>query len=329
MKTAFSLTLLAALALIAASLSVGGSNVGMTELGAWITGQSLDEAALYILTDVRLPRTMACLVVGCGLGLSGALLQTLLKNPLAEPYTLGLSGGATLGAVLAILLRLQPAWLLIPFSAVGGCLLVTFFILKIAWRNTFYSQRTLILCGVMTSLFCGSLVVLLMTLFDPYQIQSSFFWMLGQMGSDRDRWWPLLLALLIGSTIWCLRSSADLDRLLLGEDIAASLGTKLAPLRISLIVIVALLCAMSVSISGLIGFVGLLAPHLALLLGPRQHRWHLPFSALMGGSFLLAADILARAIGGEREIPAGGIVALFGAPILVVLMLRWERHARA
>ncbi|MEQ1876610.1 MAG: iron chelate uptake ABC transporter family permease subunit, partial [Bdellovibrionia bacterium] len=145
------------------SMCLGGGSAGFSEFSALVTGRELDDSIRYILIELRFPRTMACLVVGACLGLSGALLQTLLRNPLAEPYTLGLSGGATLGAVIAILLRLQPAWLVIPFFSVAGCLVVTSFILKIAWRDTFYSQRTLILCGVMISLFCGSLVVLLMT----------------------------------------------------------------------------------------------------------------------------------------------------------------------
>ncbi|MEQ1879204.1 MAG: iron ABC transporter permease, partial [Bdellovibrionia bacterium] len=164
--------------------------------------------------------------------------------------------------------------------------------------------------------------------FDPYQIQSSFVWMLGQMGSDRDHWWPLLFGLLVFSLAWSLKNATHLDRLLLGEDIATSLGTNIRPVRIGLILTVALLCSVGVSISGLIGFVGLLAPHLASLLANRQHRWNLPMSALMGALFLLLADVLSRAIGGEREIPAGGVVALVGAPLLIFLMLRWERHAR-
>jgi len=325
LSLAATLTALFGLAIV--SMATGAGSAGFEHLTALPNG-TLEDSTRYILIELRFPRTMACIVVGACLGLCGALLQTLLRNPLAEPYTLGLSGGATLGAVLAILLRLQPAWLMIPFASVAGCLLVTAFILKIAWRETFYSQRTLILCGVMISLFCGSLVVLLMTLFDPYQMQSSFAWMLGQMGSDRDHWWPLLFILFAISLAWSLKNAVHLDRMLLGEEIAASLGTSLRPVRLSLVITVALLCSVGVSISGLIGFVGLLAPHLASLVANRQHRWNLPMSAAQGALFLLLADVLARAIGGEREIPAGGVVALVGAPLLVFLMLRWERHAR-
>jgi iron complex transport system permease protein len=307
-------------ALFFLSLIVGGSDVGFDEVRTWLTSTLTDESTLFILSDLRLSRTLACMTVGASLGLAGSLLQTLLRNPLAEPYTLGLSGGATLGAVIAILLRWQPAWLIIPLASVLGCLIVTAFILKIAWRNTFYSQRTLILCGVMTSLFCGSVVVLLMTLFDPYQMQASFFWMLGQVGSDRDRWWPFLLALLSLSLLWGLKNSSQLDRLLLGEDIAISLGANLFKIRIIMVLIASLLCSASVSISGLVGFVGLLAPHLAAIIGRRTHFWHLPLSALMGASFLTAADILGRFIGHEREIPAGGVVALFFAPHFIFIL---------
>jgi iron complex transport system permease protein len=209
---------LATLLLFLISLSVGGSSVGMNEALSWLArSREFDSSINYILSDLRLPRTLACLLVGANLGFAGGLLQTLLKNPLAEPYTLGLSGGATLGAVLAILLQLQPAWLILPLFAVTGCLAVTAIILKIAWRESFYSQRTLILCGVMISLFCGSLVVLLMTLFDPYQIQTSFFWMLGQLGSDRDHWWPMAAFGLAATWIWSSFRTHDLDRLLLGD----------------------------------------------------------------------------------------------------------------
>lgn len=292
----------------------------------WLSLQNIDSSQSFILESLRLPRTLVCLSVGASLGLAGALLQTLLRNPLAEPYTLGLSGAASLGAILSILLKIQPQWLATPFFATLGCLVATLFVLS-ANRQSRARSKTLILSGVMISLFCGSFVILLLTWLEPFQIQSALFWMMGQVGTERDSWWALSWGTFILLFLFAYTQSKHLDLLLLGEDVAQTRGLPLKKFQIQMIVVVALLCATSVAIAGLIGFVGLLAPHIALLTSHNhRHRLFLPLSSIFGATLLLFADMLGRVLIVDRELPAGGLIALFGAPFLIYLLHRRGTH---
>ncbi len=272
-----------------------------------------------VFWDIRIPRTMAAIWVGSSLGLGGALLQTLLRNPLAEPYTLGLSGAASLGATTALILKLTPISFFMPLLATGFCLATAFIVLSLAVKVK--HSRNLILIGVMLSLFFGSVVVLLMTLLKPQELQTLLFWMMGQVGTERDQDWYYCALVFIFVFAWAMFKLRDLDRLLLGECVAQSLGTNVKSLGLQMVFLVSVLVAVSVSVSGLIGFVGLLAPHLTKLLF-RTHR-HLQFlvgTAITGAILLLGADILARYLGGDRELPTGGLVALLGAPLLIYLI---------
>jgi iron complex transport system permease protein len=310
------------LALLFCSLFFGSGDVAYDSVRRWLSGQDVDESTVFILQNLRLPRTLVCISVGASLGLAGALLQTLLRNPLAEPYTLGLSGGASLGAILAILLRLQPQWLFTPFFATIGCLLATLFVLGMN-RDQSSRSKTLILSGVMVSLFCGSFVILLLTWLEPFQIQSALFWMMGQVGTERDSWWYLSWLVFLLLFIYAFFNARKLDLLLLGEDVAQTRGLPLRKFQIQMVICVAILCSTSVAIAGLIGFVGLLAPHISLLSSrTNRHRIFLVLSSCLGAVLLLLADVLARLLVTDRELPAGGLIALFGAPFLIYLLNR-------
>lgn len=312
--------------LVFCSLFLGSGDLATLTILHWFTGVEIDDSSRFILESLRLPRTLVCLSVGASLGLAGSLLQTLLRNPLAEPYTLGLSGGASLGAVLAILLKVQPLWLMTPTLATVGCLIATIFVLSMN-REDFARSKTLILSGVMVSLFCGSFVILLLTWLEPFQIQAALFWMMGQVGTERDSWWGVSWFAFGAVFILSYLQSTRLDLLLLGEDIAQTRGLNLRKFQIQIVILVAVLCSVSVAIAGLIGFVGLLAPHISLLLTKtHRHRLFLTLSSVLGAALLLFADVLGRTLVNDRELPAGGLIALFGAPFLIFLLRRRSNH---
>jgi len=309
------------------SMCAGGSGLGFSDFMAWLQNGTSDSTS-FIFLSLRLPRTITCILVGSSLGFSGALLQTMLANPLAEPYTLGLSGGASLGAVIAILIGIEPLWLSTPAFAFLGCLLATLLIVTLSRASNLNTNRSLILAGVMISLFCGSLVILILNFLSPFQLQSALIWMMGQVGTERDHWWPVLFIFSCLAFLWSLKNSVHLDRLLLGDEVATSLGTHIPKLKTIIVFIVATLTALAVSMTGLIGFVGLLSPHLALYISKtKRHRIYLVTSGYVGAAVLLAADILGRLFGGERELPAGGLIALFGAPLLIYFLVRREKNA--
>ncbi len=327
MKTLW-LALSIVLLLSVISLAVGSSAVGFEDLLAYFSNQNLDPSVKYIISDLRLPRTMALITIGMSLGLSGVLLQTVLDNPLAEPYTLGISGGAALGAVIAIFFGLGAIG--VPVGALVGCFAVTIVILNFSGSKMLMKSRSLILAGIMVSLFCGAVVTLLVSLLDPTKIQTAVYWMMGQVGTTRDVGWPALFLIFLCVYLYFSFQEKNMDRLLLGDDIAASLGTNLNLIKRTVIVSVCVLTSGSVAIAGLIGFVGLVSPHLSyLILGTRRHSLTLTLSSLIGACLFLVSDILARILSHETELPSGSIMALIGAPILVMLMVRRTRYATA
>ena len=308
--------------MVVASFSVGPSHFTLFDLHH-------NDSASLVFWDIRLPRTMAAVFVGASLGLGGALLQTLLRNPLAEPYTLGLSGGASLGAVIAIALKLRPLEVTVPGVATLFCFATALLILSFSFKRSMNTSKNLILAGVMVSLFFGSVVVLILSILSAEQIQTALFWMMGQVGTERDASWPLSAIAFGLAIIWTRFNNSNLDRLLLGESIAQSLGTSVSNLNLQIISVVSILVSACVSVAGLIGFVGLLAPHLTKLwFRTHRHQRFTIYSSLMGSVLLLTSDVLSRIVGGDREIPTGGLVALIGAPTLIYRLFRRGSHAQ-
>jgi len=302
------------------SLSVGPVDVG-------IFSGHLTEVENLVFWDIRLPRTMTALTVGASLGLGGALLQTLLRNPLAEPYTLGLSGASAFGAVLAIGLELTPLTFYMPFVATVLCLVTSLAIMLVATKRAVVQSRTLILTGVMVSLFFGSLVVLTLSLMRPNEIQTALFWMMGQIGTERDKDWWLVGIIFLVVYFWTTIKNQELDRLLIGEEIAQTLGTSVRSLNIQIIFLVSLIVASCVSVAGLIGFVGLLAPHMSkYVFKTHRHKIFIFGSSILGALLLVSSDVLARIMAGEREIPTGGLVAVMGAPVLIYFLQKRGPH---
>ncbi len=303
------------------SILSGSSELGFSEFLQWVQGSTEND---FIFSQIRLPRSLAAVFIGGALGFSGLLLQSTLENPLAEPYTIGISGGASLGVSLALALGIQPEWIFLPLTA-GGFAILSSFLLLFVTRKT-WDKKTLILLGLMISLFCSALVIFIFSFLDSHELQKAIYWLSGQLGSPRDQWWPLLAILCVLSFVWSCFNAKNLDLLLLGEATAKSLECPTQKVQRTSILIASLLTAMSVAIAGLIAFVGLLAPHIAQISGcKKQHRFLLWQSFFMGSCLLLFSDTLARQLSFASEVPSGSIVALIGAPCLAYLLIRARR----
>ena len=301
------------------SLNLGPSGLNLFEL--FNSTSEIDRAILF---DIRVPRTMLAIFVGATLAGSGLLLQSLLQNPLGEPYTLGLSGGASLGAVLFIALGFESEF--VALGSFVGCWIVTFIILKVQ-KIFLNSPKTLVLFGVMISFLCGAVVTLLITLLDPNNIQSAIFWLVGQV-SENGKLWPLSSLTFLITLLFVLYNHRSLDLFLIDSRATPTISSKINSIRIFVILLVSMMTSVAVYLSGLIGFVGLIAPHIAkMYFKSSRHLISFIFSALFGAMFMLLADILARAIGGSIDIPAGGITAIVGAPFFIYIIFTRMKNA--
>ncbi|MBP5977653.1 iron ABC transporter permease [Brasilonema sp. CT11] len=311
-------TLLLSVALffmIGLSLSFGA--VGMTPSQLWqaILRQG-DTLYQTILWDLRLPRTLAAILVGAALGMSGALLQGMLRNGLADPFLLGISAGAGLVVVPIFTLGILQSW--VPLAAWVGGLLTTLFVYLLAKTGDGISIERLILGGVAISSLFGSIQSLLLLLTDNGQVQVALNWLIGSLNG---RGWNLVviagpyicLSLLLGSLL-----GRSVNLLNLGDDLAVGLGVSLVRSRIFIGAIATLLAAGAVSVAGLIGFVGLIVPHGIRLFVGTDYRVVLPLSAVGGALVLTAADLLSRL--GAVELPVGAVTALFGSPLFIWLL---------
>ncbi|MEW8628112.1 MAG: iron ABC transporter permease [Candidatus Thiodiazotropha sp.] len=290
--------------------------------------QSFSEAeGVYgiILTELRLPRTLVAMLAGASLGVSGAVMQSLLRNPLASPGLVGSASGAALGAVTALYFGLTASFsLALPLGGIGGALLATLTAYLLAGREA--GPLTLILAGVAVNAFALALVSLLLNLApSPYAVQEIALWMLGSLANiSRNELWVMLPGTLIGwLLIW--RQGHDLDLLTLGEETAGSMGVELAKLRWRLFIAIGLIVGSAISVTGSIGFIGLMIPHiLRPLVGYQPSRLLIP-SALGGALLLLLADIGVRTIPLDTEIKVGVITSLLGAPFFLWLILKQRR----
>jgi iron complex transport system permease protein len=322
------LGILAALgALLVAALllgvRVGSVPISTGELLAALRGEG-DATTLTIVRQLRVPRVLLAALVGAGLAVAGATFQALLRNPLAEPYILGISGGAALGAVLALVLGLaaaSPAAL--PLAALGGALLAMFLVVRIAAvAGGILDTRVLLLAGVVVGSFFGACILLALTFADPDAFRSAIFWMMGSLSAAS--WTSVgLLALYLAPALAILLALArPLDLLALGEEPAAHLGVRVERTKWLAYGTASLATAAGVAVSGVIGFVGLVVPHVVRIAWRGDHRFLLPASALLGGAFLVAADALARTAAAPRELPIGAITAFVGVPFFVWLLRR-------
>jgi iron complex transport system permease protein len=309
------------LAALFAALLLGSTAMAPSEaLGALFGGA--DAGARTIIWEIRLPRALAAFIVGAALGLSGAALQGLLRNPLADPGVLGVSAAASLAATVTLYYGLAAAFALaVPIAAVAGALAATAFLGVAAVRTP--SIVTLILIGVGVSSFAGALMALLMNLApNPFSLSDMVNWMLGTVANRSFEDIVLAAPFLAAGAVVLLTSARGLSALSLGEEAAAGVGLDLSRARLAIVTGAGLATGAAVSLAGAIGFVGLVAPHLVRpLVGHDPARTLVP-SALLAGLILVVADILVRVLPTDSELKLGVVAALIGAPAFVWIAAR-------
>lgn len=322
------------LALIGAclvSLGNGPTGVGLSELLTYFTGgaQDMPMQERVILEAVRLPRTALGLLVGAGLGVSGAMMQGLFRNPLADPGIVGVTSGAALAAVTAIVLGgtvLAPVAavmgaLFLPLMAFFGGLINTWILYAIATRNGETSTTALVLAGIAIGALSGAATGLLVFIADDRALRDITFWSLGSLGGATFTRVLSILPFILAVLAIIPFVARGLDALILGDAAAFHMGVPVQRLKRLTILAVAAACGATVAAAGSIGFIGIVVPHLLrLVIGP-SHRFLLPASALGGGALLLLADSFARVVAAPAEMPIGIVTAMIGAPVFLLLLL--------
>lgn len=314
------------LALLLWGLFVGGASLSPSEVGAALVAPvGLAQSPANFITivwDLRIPRMVAAFCVGAALALAGALSQALFRNPLADPFILGTSAGASFGITLAFLFNLTylaPGWLAMPPFAFLGSIVVTAMVVIIGRKGSALPVNTLLLAGVAANYLFVSLSTAIMA-FGREILNRTVFWSLeGLAGANWTSVWTILPGLLVAS-VAALFLAKPLNLLLLGEESALGLGLSVPSVKWVIVGLISLLTGVAVSISGLIGFVGLMVPHISRLLVGAHHRRLLPVCFLCGGMLLLGADNLARSILPGSEIPVSVITALLGVPFFIYLL---------
>jgi len=269
------------------------------------------------LFELRLDRALSAFVTGGMLALAGVMMQALLRNPLADPYVLGVSGGAAVGA-LAAMLFFSAAWM-IDVAAFGGALAVALLLFLLAHRDLrggIGDASLLLLTGVIVAAGCGALVTLMLSIAPDGRLRGMVFWLIGDLSGTQLRWLPWLL--LGAALLFSIRAARSINLMAMHAEAAATLGIRVGALRQGLFVCAALLTAGAVSSAGSIGFVGLIVPHACRFAFGPDHRLLLPAATLTGGAFLVLADTLARSVVAPQQLPVGVITALIGVPVFLL-----------
>ncbi len=291
----------------------------LLSLGTRSCGLSTDQ--FDILFQIRLPRILLAAAVGGSLATAGASYQALLRNPLAEPYLLGISNGAAVGTMMALVFFGASEWSR-PLLAFGGALLATFAVYRLARGRAGATPERLILAGVIVTTFLSSIIVFVTTLMDATRIRSFTFWLLGDLSGSSKALLPVAIIIAVAGTLMLSVNARSLNLLMLGERDAFDLGVEVGRVRIVVFITASLLVGSSVAASGSVGYVGLVVPHLARLSFGTDNRISIPIAGLGGALFVIVADTVARTIIAPRELPVGAITALIGAPLFIYLLKR-------
>ena len=319
------LSALAGLALlsIALALMVGSINIPINDVFSALLGAD-DGMGGEVVRSLRLPRALAGFACGGSLALAGALLQVLLRNPLADPYVLGISGGAGVGALVAILFGLGVAG--INGSAFLGALAAMLLVFGLAHGDGSWTQTRLLLTGVIVASGCGAVVALMLSVAPDQKLRGMLFWLMGDLSQAND---PLLvLGVLVAALVVSLPFSRELNLLTRGANMAQTLGVNVSRLRRGVYLVASLATAAAVTQAGAIGFIGLIVPHLVRLAMGNDQRLLLPASVLAGGSLLVVADTLARTMIAPQQLPVGVLTALIGVPVFLFLLTRDSQKRR-
>ncbi len=328
LKRILAVSLLLGLLLIISAflgLSMGSSEQNIRQILAVLAGHADQYPTLSsIVWRIRLPRVVLAALVGATLSLGGLVFQALLRNPLAEPYILGISGGSAVGAIIGILLGMSP-FPGVAFFAFAGSMATLLLVLLIASTRSSMRKDTLILAGVMVNAFCSSVIMFLISLTQDSRLHNILFWLMGDLSmSDTHRTLMLMVTLLPCFAVLFLLAR-PMNILLMGEEMAANMGVNVRLIPLVLLLVTSFMVSIIVCHTGLLGFVGLVMPHLLRLLFGPDHRLLVPACILGGASYLILCDLLARSLPSQGEIPVGVITAMVGAPLFIFLLRRSSR----
>lgn len=324
----YSLTLFAvAMAAVVLSLSVGEVSIPFRELPRiFAQKESMEYGVLFY---IRIPRTLLGFAVGGSLSLAGAILQGIYRNPLVEPYTLGISGGASLGVTFVLVSGLHLAHILIlPIAGFIGAFVTIFLVYSLSIRNRELNVNRMLLIGVMISFISSSLMMFLMSITSSENIQSIVYWMMGSLNESNQA----LISIVVILSLFCLAVSylfvMPLNALRLGEERAKHLGVNSNVIIRILFIITSLLTGAAISVAGVIGFVGLVIPHIVRLWVGSDYRIMLIASFLSGSTFLLVCDVIARTVISPNELPIGVITGIVGGIVFIVLLSKSKKKSK-
>lgn len=306
-------------------LCLGSSRSSLGDVLNALIGNDPDlEVLRSIIWRIRLPRVLVAALVGAALSLGGLVFQALLRNPLAEPYILGISGGAAVGAIIGILMSLSrfPG---ICATAFLGSMTTLALVLFISSGRTILTKDALLLSGVMLNAFCTAIILFLISLTQDSKLHNIMFWLMGDLSAPDLQQAGILAGLLIPPFVIIFFLSHTMNLLLMGKEMAGTMGVNVRWTTLILFITTSFMISIAVSFVGLLGFVGLVIPHLMrLIIGP-DHRLLLPACLLFGGAYMILCDMLARTLPSHGEMPAGVITAMIGAPLFVFLLKRTQK----
>lgn len=312
--------LLAGAMYLGISIGSTGSNFG-DSMQLLLTDKSTDSVTEAIIRQIRLPRVMLAALVGAALSLGGLVFQALLRNPLAEPYILGISGGSAIGAIFGIILGFSyfPGVSIMAFT---GSLATLILLLVMSSGQTLLKKDSLLLSGVMVNAFCSAVIMFLVSMTRDARLHNIIFWLMGDLSTADTGQVGILAAVLLPCFILLFWLSNIMNLLLMGRDMAQTMGVNIKVVTITLLITTSLMVSAIVSYCGLIGFVGLVIPHLFRIILGSDHRILVPACVLGGGAYMVVCDLLAKILPSQGEMPAGVITALIGAPLFIYLLKR-------
>ncbi|MCB0745395.1 MAG: iron ABC transporter permease [Ignavibacteriae bacterium] len=301
------------------SLSIGSVNISFTEIISSLFANSNNEKFNQVIMQIRLPRVLFAIFIGGGLGITGAVFQAILMNPLAEPYILGISSGGTFGAVLSMLIGASIFGTQV--FAFSGAILVMFLVFFLGRKFHELNPNVLLLSGVMIGAFFSA-AILLIIIFLNSSLRTAVYWMIGSLSFAKPDNLFFIIVIVSVSSIYLSLNANKFNLLSLGDETAKSLGINSSKLKMIAYFISSIVIGTVVSVSGIIGFVGLTIPHLCRLIWGVDNRIIIPLSFFIGAIYLTAADTIARVAVAPSELPVGAVTALFGAPLFIYLLRR-------
>ena len=303
-------------------ISVGstGSNFG-DSMRFLFTDKNAGSVSEAIIRQIRLPRVLLAALVGAALSSGGLVFQALLRNPLAEPYILGLSGGSAIGAIFGIILGFSyfPGVSIMAFT---GSLATLLLLLVMSPGQTFLKKDSLLLSGVMINAFCSAVIMFMISMTRDARLHNIMFWLMGDLSSADIGKVGILAAVLMPCFLLLFWLSNIMNLLLMGKDMAQTMGVNIKIVTFTFLVVTSFMVSATVSYCGLIGFVGLVIPHLFRIILGSDHRILLPACVLGGGAYMVVCDLLAKILPSQGEMPAGVVTALIGAPLFIYLLKR-------